>query len=518
MSKRIFWLLFSLVLLILNSYCLRINLNADSLFPYRYAHALLEYQTSHLVVQPGMRIFPEWLYGLIGYMFTTDMILWSRVVILINTLILGLSLVFFFHTLNFERKQSLLYTSIMLLTVPILNLLHLNVLVYLVFSPGIHGFMIPYAIICLAILFRWLINKEVSVSSAAVFILIGGVVISSNINFIIMLLAPAAFVCVFILIKDRLQKVIVIKIFGVLACSLFAGLLLTQLIYNSLDQMIFLRNQFSFFQQSILDWMSGNELFYEMTSLNRSGYFFYILIASSLLSCWFIFKQRYKKTEPIYLLNVYVVSIFPIFMFVAWAVDKSLLRLMPHVIFFCQGLLFVNLGHAFAKRINLNILILTVLMAGIVVTVKYYSDKSPYIQHHSIISFLDGLRANGEIKEDGLSDYWIGNALLNSNNTLLPIHYNGLPMLYAIDANAFWEKGGKERKIDHIVNTKTRSSDEWILNEKRIARTFGEWSSVKKYELKNRMYSVYIYPNGINTEAFYQSIESELNRIRSRFE
>ena len=515
-SRVVFWSVFALAIIILNIYCLRINLNADSLFPYRYIAALFSDNKNLIIIQPGSRIFPEWLYSALAYQLTTESMAWSRIVIFFNALLLGLSFLYLFKKLGFDQQKTLLFTVVGLLIIPIQNLLHLNVLIYFIFSPGLHGFFMPYLIFCLALFIGWHAQVKTSKLSVVVFIVISGLLIASNLNFMLALLIPLSILILILMAFKQMKPQLGLKLYIIILVSIVLGVLLAKAL-QLIPGLKFLQNHFNFFEVSFSDWLKNNELMNKMRTRKIVGYIFEIFVISQLLSIYSIYhfvNRKQSGGDKLVLLNIIHLIWPPLIIVALWVINKQSIRLMPYILIFSPLLLVINTVQVFKKQLNTVYLLLLILLLSIISTYVFMDTNRPYIQHNNIDETLLGLQESNQIKGVGLSDYWISNAIFHKDLELLPIDTLGKALIFAMDAKAFWHQGevniNNEKFIDFIVNRKKIKANKWVLNEKALNKMFGQWDNYIDKNIDNKSYRIYLYTNGIDKKSFYDNLNTQL--------
>lgn len=518
-SHTVFWSVFASAIIILNIYCLRINLNADSLFPYRYIASLFSGTKNLIIIQPGSRIFPEWLYSAIAYQLTTDSMVWSRIVIFFNSLLLGLSFLYLFKKMGFDQQKTLLFTTVGLLIIPILNLLHLNVLIYFIFSPGLHGFFMPYLIFCLALFIGWYSQTKISKLSVTFFIVTCSLLIASNLNFMLAFLIPLAALILILIVFKQVKLQLGLKFYIIILASVVFGVLLAKVL-PFIPGLKFLHNDFSFFNVRFSDWVKNSELIHKIHTRKIVGYFFEIFVISQLLSVYCIYhfvKRKQNRSDKLVLFNIIHLMWPPLLIFAFWAINKQSIRLMPYVLLFSPMLLVINTIQVFKKQLNSVYLLILVLLLSIISAYAFWDVKRPYIQHKNIENTLLKLQESNQIQGAGLSDYWISNISFDKNLELLPIDKFGKALLFAVDAKQFWQKGvvniKNEKNIDFIVNRKRIKANKWVLDEKGLIEMFGQWDDYIDKNIDNKIYRIYLYTNGVDKKLFYANLNIQIEEM-----
>jgi len=512
-------LIILLTLIIINLFCLRINLNADTLFPYRYIEIIQSGNPFLLFIQPGSRIFPEWLYSYIAYFFTQEPIPWSRFVIAINTLMLVSSLHFFFTKLEFHPFEKGFWIAFMVLILPVLYLVHQNVLIYFIFSPGVHGFYIPYMFFNLGAYFQF-INKNVLSRLLIVLIFISNsILVSSNLNFVIMAIAPiiAISFCLTTLGTIKLKQFLQVTGFGVMI--IIAGLLIAAIFHNLFEQIHFTSNNFEYFKHDLVNWFKQNDLLQDIHNRKTSGYWLEITYLTIISSLWSIFTNSTRKLTPAIILNLFFLFGLFIFISVAWVIDKGSIRLMPQLILLSPFLLAFNIMSVFIASQKNHILFFSIsfICVAALSTFTFYSSNRPYIQHQFIHDKVNELKTKNIIKADGFSNYWIAHTNYEKNINILPLSSNLTPYIFATDANKFWQftqnKLKSQRSFDFIINDKRLNAQKWTFNESILINTLGQYDQVMNYQFKNRAYKIYIYNNEIKSNKLYKKLNNDLSGI-----
>lgn len=501
---------------VINIFCLRINLNADTLFPFRYTNSIQSGAPFLLIVQPGSRIFPEWLYSFVAYNFTKEPLAWSRVVIAINITMLMVSLHYLFSKLGYKKNQRTLWLVVVMLIIPVFYLPHINVLIYFVFSPGIHGFYIPYMFLILGMSYQFIRDEPISKSMIAFMFILGVLLVFSNVNFVVMALAPISAISIFMIVVGGYGIKQCCQVVGFTSLITVTGIVMAKLLPDLFDSIYLSENNIVFFKIGLLDWLQNNSLFNDLKNRKISGYLLEATYLSIISSFWVVFIKKQKFT-PAYYLNAFFIFSVLVFFVVVWVLDKGVIRLMPQVILLSPFILVYNLISGYvAKQKSTLVLSLTLayIIIGGVSTYIFYSENRPYIQHNFIHNQIKLLKKRNVIKGDGLANYWIAHTNYNPDTTILPVTYTLQPYLFASNAKLFWKFKSKEiptkRLISYVINDKRRKTKKWSISEKAIIKNFGMYDQIIDYQFKGRFYKLYIYSDGINTTKIYELLIDNL--------
>lgn len=521
LNRLLYGLTLIMVLIVINVFCFRINLNADTLFPLRYITSIQSGDPFLLFVQPGSRVLPEWAYSYIAYYFVQGPIPWSRVVIGMNILVLVYSLHYLFTKFGFQLYQKALWIVVMVLIIPVLYLAHQNVLIYFVFSPGIHGFYIPYLFICLGIYYQFINQKPIPKQLIILMSVIGALLISSNLNFVIMAIMPIVAVSVNLRLIGTIDKKQLLQVTGYSALVTSLGLILSTIFKISFGSIYFSANDFELFEQDLFEWLKQNSLFQEISNRKTSGYWLEISFLTIASSVWTLVYNKSQKVTPAFMLNLFFLLSIPIFLTTAWILDKGIIRLMPQVILLSPFLLVFNLTSGYlgtkTKKFTYSFALCFMLLATIS-TYVFYTESRPYIQHQFIHDKIQSLKSQNIIKGDGLSNYWIAHTNFSQTTKILPVSMYLRPNVFASDIQANWHYLNDRIKtplmIDFVINDKRQSAKKWSINEKLLIKKMGKYSQSINYKFNKRLYKVYIYENGINSTGFYNALEDEISQLK----
>ena len=511
----IFWSVVLLALALLNLYCLRINVNADSLFPFRYVRSLLEDPELFLVVQPAARFFPEWLYAWLAYLISPDPLIWSRIVIAINTSILALSLVYFFTVLGYQKKQVLSLTVAGLLLIPVLNLLHLNVLVYFVFSPGIHGTLISFLLVSAALVYGWITKGRINKVQALVFVLLNSALIASDVIYVMAFSLPVLAVMMYLYLFKKQSARVSFTISGLVVMSIAVGTVVLELLQGW--DIFLLQQGGGFSGLSVLAWLQDNRLFEQMLDRDVAGFLLEVIAVSYLVSGVFVITRIKRSLTGLEWFNVLHLTWLPILLCAMWYADKENLRLIPHLILLSPLVLICNVMYWFKHKYSSQVLLWMTLALGGLVTFLNYDSKRPSVTHTSIYEYLNVLADQGKIGPYGLGDYWLSHSTYPGEIELWTITSQAKPYVFASNALNYWHypNGEKQpRQFHFIVNRKNEGAKKWVLDVKALEDTFGRWQQTLGYQYRNKMYEIYVFDQPMETDLFYQSLERSLQKIR----
>ena len=510
----VFWSVVLIALALLNAYCLRININADTLFPYRYIQSLMEDSEVFLVVQPAARFFPEWLYAWIAYLISTDPLVWSRIVIAINTSILALSLVFFFTVLGYQRKQSLALTVTGLLVIPVLNLLHLNVLIYFVFSPGIHGSLISFQLISIALVYRWVLHGSISNFQAIAFVILNSALVASDIIYVMAYSLPMLAVLIYLYLFKKQPARLLLPVTALIILSIVLGYGFLKFLQGW--EIFLLQQGGGFSGEPVLSWLQDNRLFEQILDRGIAGFVLEIIAVSYLCSCVVLIKRLKQRVNGLELMNVLHVFWLPILLAAMWYTGKENLRLIPYMILLSPLVLISNLVYWLKQKYSSDVVLWTLMALAGLSTYVYYDTKRPTVTHQSIYEYLNILVAQQKIGSFGLADYWLSHSHHPGMVKLWTITPKGRPYVFASNAVDYWHHQNKQkqpREFGFIVNRKNKGAKKWVLDKPALENIFGQWQQTLGYEYANKMYEIYLFDQPIITDLFYDSLEQSLQKM-----
>jgi|GEM_PF-4979394 len=507
-----FILLASLVLL--NVYCLNININTDSSFSLRYVLSLSDQAPDLLVVQPGNRLFPEWAYSFLIAQVTQDPLLWSRLMIAINTLLLAGTTCYFASTLGLKQRDAINATAMLLLITPATALLHHHYHIYFIHSPGIHGHYVPYILLAFALSLQ-LLNRATATTNpwhGLFYVLVLAACAGSNIAFVLAVVPSLMSV---ILWQSWKQETNLKKV-SVWALLTFTGLALSWLwvaLVAHLDAFSLKSLGSTWFNQSFIDWLSlDNRYLHQVADREISGYAAEIMVASLVSSVVvLVLHLRKASSNSLTVVNLLYMSWVPVFLLAMWAVDKENIRHTPFLLLAAPAMLIINVLSWWPNSWSRNLYWTTiaVFLCATSATLIYFDDSKPYIQNHRVMDLLKQLKNEGQINHHGLSDYWVANMAGTSPFTMAPIMPNGRPHGFANDLLDVWQWQDQQpshKNMTFIVN-KCSLSNQCALRVNAIKRHYGPWD--QRFELvdNNKIFYVYVYSQGIDLKVFYQQME-----------
>lgn len=516
--------IFTFVLFVL--FCFKMFFDADTLFPYRYIGALISEEPSLLIVQPGPRIFPEWGYAWLVMSLTSQVDLWSHLMLLINCTLLAGGLWYFLQQIReLDGIQSGYLLILALTAIPLLSLLQHNYLHYYIFMYGMHAFLLPYVFICFGFFIRHLFQTQTNWFKWIFLSLVLSLLVASNPLIILMFTGPMVAVLLWLWLTGFAEKSKLLHSIVFLFITSVLGLLLVYIFKQIFPSILLMENNYTVFNHGLLQWFSDNKAFAHLVDIKRSGYILLIMLVAFISALIALIRFRKKPHEPLYLGLLFFVVSFISFFVVTWITDKNHIRYMPHLIFFSPLIIFLILYKI--KLIKSFGLIAILMSVALLLTLIF--DSEPSINEKKrfkvglseIQSELSNIKSQFTLAGDGLSDYWFSHAYISQSFQVLPmtkgLNKNTIsPVTWAIDLNEYWlyEKGKKTPRIfNMIINYKFSDKTKWIINEHVMLQTFGGYDEVVKFSKGIYDYQIYIYPKGVQSTSFYADLEQYLTSI-----
>ncbi len=506
------WTTLVVSFLLINVYCLNINLNADSSFPLRYISALFDSAPHLISVQPGSRIFPEWFYSAIVSIFTSHPLQWLRGVILINITVLLLSLYYFCRTLQYTATNAKLICSLILSLIPALNIFHHNVLVYFVFSPGIHGFYIAYIIFSFALTYQILTAKQTTFQMLFYFLIVS-LCAFSNVAFLLAVLPSCVLLIIWLKAKSQIHWKPILSWSVITVIAIVASNILISAV-DQLDSIILMSQSQPMFEVGIKPWLfENNRLYHQLNDRTVSGYSFEILLFSVITSLIILIKSLFRKaiTNSVVVNLLFIPWLF-VFLLAMWSINKGNVRWIPFLLLFSPFILLSNLNYLihWIKFRYLSTLCWVFITAGVISFILFKKPNTPYIRYHQIIPILESLRSQNKINQFGLADYWVGNMAHDSDFELAPISSSGRPRFFATNLFKAWSWDGQKlqrKKMTFLVNV-CGENMKCAFDEEKLSKTLGPFDEKINKPVGNKAYLIYIYKEGINLSAYYDYAES----------
>lgn len=511
---RFNWLFLACCLILLNISLLAVNVNADNAFALRYTNIMWQGYPFSLLIQPGHRFFPELFYSHIGYAFTVDPILWSRIVLATNSLVLTCSIYYFVKTLGLSNINASITTGGILCSIPILNLLHPTLYHYYVFSHGIHGFLISYILIVLALFYR-LLKEPLNMFQVISLILLCALCIISNISFLLASVVPfGGYLVMIMLRKDVLDYRPLTQWLMIMCCSFVISYLL-QIWLGGLSLFSFEEIKTKPIKEEVFLWFQQSRMVEQLLDIKVSGYFLYVLVASVISS---IITLTYHKRNSFLNGQFFVNSIFlswiPLYLLAFWYLGAANIRHIPFILLFAGPVLVLNILNFIGFNMFLHKLkVAAVILLATVASILFFQTSyQPYVHYAELYDHLQELKNQKKIGYNGLSNYWVSGVSFNNGFNIQPITYSGEPLSFANDILASWdwtEDKKKERKYTFIVNVCTNKCH---YEQDKLVNYFGKYSEVDIFESGDKSYEIYIYPNGAQTQSYYQSLMNLVNK------
>ncbi len=513
--------------ILLNLYCFQMFVDADTLFPHRYLSALLSDHPSLLIIHPGPRMFPEWAYSWLVMSITTQVELWSDVMLFINCSMLTVGLWYCLKQIRQNDANQVGYLLIVALAViPVLGLLHNNYLHYYIFMHGMHAFLLPYVFFCFGFCIKHLLQPQTSWVVGVLLLFVLTLLVVSNQLIILMLVGPIVGVLLWLLITGFADKKKLIYSIGCLLASTVLGLVLAFAFKQFSPTILLMQNNYTFFDQGLLSWLSDNRTFNHLLDRQRSGYILEIILFAFALAVFSLIRFRKKPHEPFYLMMLFFVVSFIGFIVVIWLTNKNHIRYMPHLIFLAPIIILsvfnkIKLIKSFAPIAALMFfsLLLTLGMDS----EPSLNEKKQFKAGLSEINIeLSNIKKQFVLKGDGLSDYWFSHSFINESFQVLPVT-KGIqkdkinPVTWAINLNEYWLYENQlkvPRVFNFVVNYKFSDKPKWVINERVMLKSFGTYDEVVRFSKGIYDYQVYIYFEGVQATIFYADLEQQLAAIK----
>lgn len=522
LNTALVYLLFSMTFVLFCLYCFKMIPDADTLFPLRYINALLAETPSLIVVQPGSRVFPEWLYAWIARLMTSKVEIWSDLVLFLNGAMLTFCLWYFIKQLAlFNFNQVTLLTSSILVVIPVLSLLNNNYLHYYIFMHGTHAFLLPFVFLYFGFLLKYLRTNKVSRFNAFFLVFGLSVLVASNLLTVLVIIGPLLTVLLWLHVTGINKNQAVFKSILFLVVSILLGFLWGYCFEYFFPHIILMKNSYPLLEQGWAQWFTDNRMFRHLLDRSRSGYISAIMIVAVIAALLSLVFYRKEPHKPFYLLMLFYVVSFVSFFLVTWVTNKNHIRYMPHLMFLSPLVIVLALRQL--KLINSFTPISIVLL--LLFSITFYKNESSLgemkrfkVGLSEIGHELASLKKQFNLHGDGLSDYWFSHAFNDDSLNILPMS-KGLrtdhikPVTWAIDLNSYWHFDGSEadrRQFNFVVNYKFSDKSKWIIKESVVLQSFGSYDEVVKFSKGIYDYQIYVYTKGVSTERFYHHLEQYL--------